>query len=220
MTTVRDIVFGELIPGKAGEAAGQVAAAAERLAGAGVVADQPQAPAAALARAVLTKVAELLDIEVSDVFVGAWKTRSALLTAARETHATPGLRREVTIRSFTMPWEYEAEVDVVVDGSVVTTLTAAVTLQLTVTALAAVVEAGRLVALTAGDTTARGELRVRCSSPEAEHIVAEREQAVDLRRELRLGGGGVALVDGADDVPAQRPAPSGASATPEPPAAG
>ncbi|WP_155373844.1 hypothetical protein [Catellatospora vulcania] len=219
MTTVREIVFGEFIPGRPGQAAGEVEAAAVRLAGAGVVADGPQAPAAALARAVLTKVAELLDIEISDVFVGAWKTRSALVAAARETHATPGLRREVSIRSFTMPWEYEAEVDVAVNGSVVTTLTAAVTLQLTVTALAAVVEAGRLTALTAGDATARGELRVRCSSPEAEHVVAEREQPVDLRRELRLGGGGVALVDEAGDAPAQRPTRSDMSVMPEPPPA-
>ncbi|GAA1400787.1 hypothetical protein [Catellatospora coxensis] len=216
MTTVRDIVFGELIPGRPGQAAGELEAAAERLAGAGLVADQPQAPAAALARAVMTKIAELLDIEVSDMFVGAWRTRSALLTAARETRDQPGLRREVSIRSFTMPWEYEADVDVVVGGSVVTTLTAAVTLQLTVTALAAVVEAGRLTALTAGDSTARGELRVRCSSPEAEHTVVEREQAVDLRQELRLGGGGVALVDGPHDVAAQR----GAPVSPDRPVAG
>ncbi|MEU7820207.1 hypothetical protein [Catellatospora sp. NPDC049133] len=216
MTTVREIVFGEFIPGKPGQAAGELEAAAERLAGVGMVTDQPQAPAAALARAVLTKVAELLDVEVSDVFVGAWRTRSALLAAARETRDQPGLRREVSIRSFTMPWEYEAEVDVVVSGSVVTTLTAAVTLQLTVTALAAVVEAGRLTALTAGDATARGELRVRCSAPAAEHTVAEREQAVDLRRELRLGGGGVALVDVSHDVPAK----PGTPVSPDPPAVG
>lgn len=216
MTTVREIVFGEFIPGPPGQAAGELEAAAERLAGVGLVSDQPQAPAAALARAVMTKIAELLNIEVSDVFVGAWQTRSALLAAARETHASPGLRREVSIRSFTMPWEYEAEVDVVVSGSVVTTLTAAVTLQLTVTALAAVVEAGRLTALTAGDTTARGELRVRCSSPEAEHILVDREQAVDLRHELRLGGGGVALVDAPDDVADQLATP----VSPDRPAAG
>lgn len=219
MTTVRELVFGEFIPGRPGQAAGEVEAAAERLAGVGLVTDQPQAPAAALARAVMTKIAELLDIEVSDVLVGAWRTRSALLAAARETHAQPGLRRDVSIRSFTMPWEYEAEVDVVVSGSVVATLTAAVTLQLTVTALAAVVEAGRLTALTAGDAMAHGELRVRCSSPEAEHTVAEREQPVDLRRELRLGGGGVALVDEARDLVEQRP-PSEASAQPERPAGG
>ncbi|WP_144123961.1 hypothetical protein [Catellatospora sichuanensis] len=205
MTTVRDIVFGELIPGEAGQAAGEVEAAAERLAGVGLVADQPQAPAAASARAVMARIAELLNIEVAEVLVGAWRTRSALLTAARETHATPGLRREVSIRNFTMPWEYEADVEVVVDGSVVTTLTAAVTLRLTVTALAAVVEAGRLTALTAGAALAYGELRVRCSLPEAEHLVAERERPVDLQRELRLGGGGVVLVDEARDgtAPAQ-----------------
>lgn len=195
MTTVRDIVFGDLIPGPAGQAAGEVERAAERLAGAGLVADQPQAPAAALARAVMTKVAQLLDIEVGDLLVGAWRTRSALLDAARETHARPGLRREVSIRDYLMPWEYEADVDVVVGGRTVSTLTAAVTLELTVTALAAVVEAGRLTALTAGDALARGELRIRCSTPEAEHPVAERERPVDLHRELRLGGGGVALVD-------------------------
>ncbi len=189
MTTVRDILFGELLPGEAGAAARE----AERLAGAGVVGGGPQAPA--LARAVLAKVTELLDIEVSDVLVGAWRTRSALLSAARETHAQPGLRREVSIRSFTMPWECEADVDVVVDGRTVSTLTAAVTLRLTVTALAAVVEAGRLTALTAGDTVAHGELRVHCSAPEAEHTVVERERPVDLHRELRLGGGGVALID-------------------------
>ncbi|GAA1602096.1 hypothetical protein [Catellatospora bangladeshensis] len=195
MTTVRDILFGELLPGEAGAAAREVERAAERLAEAGVVGEGPQTPAPALARAVLAKVTELLDIEVSDLLVGAWRTRSALLAAARETYAQPGLRREVGIRSFTMPWEYEADVDVVVDGRTVSTLTAAVTVQLTVTALAAVVEAGRLTALTAGDAVAHGELRFRCSAPEGEHTVVERERPVDLHRELRLGGGGVALID-------------------------
>ncbi|MEV4412017.1 hypothetical protein [Catellatospora sp. NPDC049609] len=195
MTTVRDILFGELLPGEAGAAAREVEQAAERLAGAGLVTDQPQAPAAALARAVMAKVSQLLDIEISDVLVGAWRTRSALLAAARETHAQPGLRREVSIRSFTMPWEYEADVDVVVGGRTVSTLTASLTVRLTVTALAAVVEAGRLTALTAGDAVADGELLIRCSSPEAEHPVARGERPVDLHRELRLGGGGVALID-------------------------
>lgn len=202
MTTVRDIVFGDLIPGQAGTAARKVEEAAERLAGAGLVADQPQAPAAALARAVMTKVAELLDIPVGDVLVGAWRTRSALLTAARETYAQPGLRREVSIRAITLPWDYEADVDVVVGGRTVSTLTAAVHLELTVTALAAVVEAGRLTGLTAGDTRASGAVRVRCSSPAAEHTVAQGERPVDLRSELRLGGGGVALIDEARERPA------------------
>jgi hypothetical protein len=195
MTTVRALLFGDDSPKKLEQAG-------ERLARVDAVPPHPEATAEMICQAVLTKVSELLNIEIADVLVQAWKTRSALLKAAQETHAQPGTTKQVTIRTYAVPWDHEMDVDVALNGVQLVSLTFVLSLQLEITALAAVVQGGRLTAVTAGDGNANATLRVQDQSPlHQDAIVAQGERPIDLRYEVRVGDG-IALIEAARPLPA------------------
>jgi len=180
MTTVRELIFGD----EAGEVR-----AAERF-----------AHDVSIAGAAVSAVSQALDFEVSDVVVWAWKTRSALLEAARETHATPGLVREVKVKTYALPWDYEMHLDVVINGARTATVKFVLSIALEITALAATVQDGRLMALGSGRCKASALL-------EAEgRMLAQRQMTLDLPAEVKVGEG-VALipeaVESADDQTSQ-----------------
>ncbi len=190
MTTLRAVVFGD------GSTAQAVEQAAERLAGAGAVPARPQAPPLAFARAVMTRVADLLNIEVSDVLVGAWRTRSAILDAARESVRTPNVAHPVTVRSYTFPWEHDADLEVTLNRTTLATLTITTSVEFSATALAAVLYNGRLTAVTGGDCVVGAAVRV--SSRTAVPLnapLAHGERKLPLAYELSLPAGGLSLVD-------------------------
>ncbi|MBV1854803.1 hypothetical protein [Catellatospora tritici] len=207
MTTVRELLFGDVVGGKAGAAADKVEQAAEKLVGVGALPAHGEAPALTVARAFLTRVSQLLDVEVSDVLVGAWRTRSALLDAARRTHAAPGSTEQVVVKTYALPWEYETELDVVVNGRTLTTVTVVATAELEVTALVATVAAGRLVHLGGGEGRISAHLRVRNTDPAADVQVAQGERRFAVPYEVKTGERGIPLIEQARDVPAQAPAP-------------
>jgi hypothetical protein len=174
MTTVRELVFGD----EKGEAR-----AAERF-----------AHDVSIAGAAVSAVSQALEFEVSDVVLWAWKTRSALLVAARETHATPGLVREVTVKTYALPWDYEMHLDVLINGSRSATVKFVLTIELEITALAAVVQNGLLMAVNSGRCKASAVL-------EAEgRMLAERAMVLDLVAEVKVGEG-VALIPEALESP-------------------
>ncbi|HZM83986.1 MAG TPA: hypothetical protein VFC19_50350 [Candidatus Limnocylindrales bacterium] len=184
MTTVRELVFGD----EAGEVR-----AAERF-----------AHDVSIAEAAVAAVSQALDFEVSDVVVWAWKTRSALLEAAHETRATPGLAREVTVKTYALPWDYEMHLDVVINGTRSATVKFVLSIALEITALAATVQDGQLVSLKSGRCKASASL-------EAEgRMLAEREMVLDLMAEVKVGDG-IALipeaVESPDDEPSQADRP-------------
>lgn len=144
-----------------------------------------------ISRAVIAKIAEALNFEVVDVLVGAWKTRSALLEAARETHETPGLVRHVNLARYGVPWDYELRLDIMVDGAKVMTLEFVLTLSFEVTALAAVVRKGALTKISSGRYAVVAVLKVE------DHTVAEGERVFGLAEELDLGTG-IALIKQAE----------------------
>ncbi len=160
MTTVRELVFG----GAAGEVQ-----AAERL-----------AHDVSISRAVVGRVSEALDFEISDVLVWAWQTRSALLEAGRETFRQPGLVRRVTVVSYSVPWDCELKLDILLNGAHTTTITFVLTLSLEVTALAATVQRGQLTAVETG----RYEVGVSLTA-EGRTLV-ERARGFDLTQELKI----------------------------------
>jgi hypothetical protein len=163
MTTVRELVFGD----EAGEVQ-----AAERL-----------AHDFSISHAVVSKVSEALDFEVSDVLLWAWKTRSSLLDAARETHANPGLVRNVTVKSYSVPWDYELELDVLLNGANTFTIKFVLTIALEVTALAATIQNGLLIGLHPAKFKASAML-------EAEgRMLTQRERTFDLRYEITIDNG-------------------------------
>jgi hypothetical protein len=182
MTTVRELVFGD----EAGEVR-----AAERF-----------AHDVSIAGAAVSAVSQALDFDVSDVVVWAWKTRSALLEAAHETHATPGLVREVTVKTYALPWDYEMHLDVLINGTRSATMKFVLSIALEITALAATVQSGWLTALAGGRCKASAVL-------EAEgRTLAERQVALDLPTEIEVGEG-IALIPEAIESPDDQTSPAG-----------
>lgn len=194
MTTVREVLFGDR--------ATAAEAAARRLVD---VAAVPAGPAAArIARAVVDKIGDLLDIELSDVLVGAWRTGSDLLEAARRTRAEPGTSREVTVRTYEFAWDNENDLDITLNRSTVAALTVLATVQVEVTALAATVHDGRISRLHTGDLDLSADVRCRPTVGLAASVVnpslasglilAQGSRRLDLRSELRLPGQGLPLL--------------------------
>jgi len=195
MTTIRDVLFGEVIPGQAGTVARKVEEAGERLAKVGSIPRPGEVPAVTFARAVMTKVADLLNVQVSDVLVEAWRVRSALLKAAHETAANPGTYKQVTIKSYAFPWDHELDVDVTWNSSTIATVTFVVAVTVEVTAVAAVVHNGHLTSLNGGEGAIRVVLNVKSSKTGAASIpVAKGDRRFNLSYEMKLAGVGIPLV--------------------------
>ncbi|MDT5024250.1 MAG: hypothetical protein QOE61_676 [Micromonosporaceae bacterium] len=195
MTTVREILFGDLISGPAGSVAQRIEEAAERLAGAGALPARPEATPVYIARAAMSKVADLLDFEISDVLVGAWRTRSALLKAANETRDKPDIYRQVTIQTYALGWDEDVDVDIKLNGSTMATVTFALSLDLEITALAVVVQSGHITHVQGGDGTVKAALSVRAQTPpQVSRLLASQELRIDLKYELKVPGKGIPLV--------------------------
>jgi hypothetical protein len=196
MTTIRAILFGDVVPTQAGSLSQTVDAAAQRLADAGAFPQRDDAPPIALARTVINKVVELLNTEVGQVVVGAWRTRSALLVAARESLQQPGTHREVTVQSFSFPWEYAVDVDLTLNRVTIATASFSVSAAVEVTALAATIHDGRITRLSSGELTISAALWVTSRTAVPIGVpLAEGDRTVQLAVELVLPGEGLSLVD-------------------------
>jgi hypothetical protein len=159
-----------------GSAAGEVEAA-EHLAASGAVSSP------AVCQAVVSKLSQVLDFEVSDVLLDAFRIQSRLLTAARETHAQPGTLQRVTMKTYELPWEHQLELDVTVSGKHLVTVTAGLRLNLEVTALVAIVQRGELTDLEGGRYRVAAHLTVQ-----GREIVSN-ERLFELLYELKCGPG-------------------------------
>ncbi len=168
MTTVRELLFGS--------AAGEVEAA-EKLAATGAVSSP------AVCQAVVSKLTEVLDFQVSDLLVEAFRIQSRLLIAARQTQQQPGTVQRVTLQTYELPWEHTVELDVTVNGKHLTTVTAALRLALEVTALAAIVQRGLLTDVEGGRYRVHAQLTVQGRD------IAAQERVFELLYELRCGSG-------------------------------
>jgi hypothetical protein len=196
MTTIRAVLFGDAVPTQAGSLSQDVEVAAQRLAAAGAFPQRDDAPPIAMAATVINKVAELLNTEIGQVVAGAWRTRSALLTAARESLQQPGTYREVAIHSFAFPWEYALDVDLTLNRVTIAAVSFSVTAAVQVTALAATIHDGRITGLSAGELTISAALGVTSRTAVPIGVpLAEGNRTVPLSVELVLPGEGLSLVD-------------------------
>ena len=111
------------------------------------------------------RVAEVLQaqfaISLGDVLVESLATVGALAGAARRTRDAPGSPEDVVLAEYSISQPYQPAVDVLVDGQLVATLRFDVELALTVRAAEAVVDAGRLTALTIGALVAGATLSLQ-----------------------------------------------------------
>jgi hypothetical protein len=132
-------------------------------------------------RSVLSHPGLLLDTEIVDMFVHAWRDRSALQTAARETRATPGSKRRVRLRYYYLPFWHDFDAHIGLNGVTFATIPMSVGLDLGVTGLDVTVQDGRVSRIRGGraSVTARLtahnitliEARLRCRlTKEAVHL--------------------------------------------------
>jgi hypothetical protein len=195
MTTIRDILFGDVLPGNVGPPAEKIEAAAERLTDAGAVPQRREAPPAAIARTVMSKVADVLDFPVNDVLVGAWRTRSALLEAARETVGKPDAHKEVTLKNYSFGWDHGVDVDVTFNHKTIATVSVVAAISVDITGLVAVVRNGRIAELTSGEMTVSASLTVSSNTVvPLSRPLAEGKRTLPVLAEVTLPNGGLPLV--------------------------
>jgi hypothetical protein len=106
-------------------------------------------------------LAAQLAVGVGEGLVEGLSTVGALVGAARRTRDAPGPPEDVVLAEYSISKPYEPAVDVLVDGQLVATLTFEVRLALTVRAVEAVVDGGRLTALKIGALVAGATLSLQ-----------------------------------------------------------
>ncbi|WP_027344287.1 hypothetical protein [Hamadaea tsunoensis] len=190
MTTIRDVIFGSDL-GAWGLAAEQ---ATTQLAASGAVPALSGYTQSQVARAALGRLSEVLNFEVSGVLVGGLGLGTALRKAARETAASPGSYRQVRLRTITIPWDRESDVDVLIDRKTVCSLTFVVHLEIELAALAAIVRGGRITDLSAGSGTLRAQLSARSTKPiRVEVPLGGAAKDFDPKAEIPLPANGIPL---------------------------
>jgi len=191
VTTIRDILFG----GRKGSAVFAGAQAAQQLAASGAIPVSQGYTTNAVAQQMMTVVGSALDIPVSDVLVGAWRTRSALHRAARESVGMPRVYRMVSLHSCRIPWDNIIDVGVALNGAAIVSATFTARMDFRISALAAIVQNGCLTGFNSGAITVTAQLLVQMHQPvQVSLIVAEAEATLDLGPEFRFGGRGISLI--------------------------
>jgi hypothetical protein len=150
----------------------------------------------------LTAVAQtLLDLDLGELFLTAWRTHVALREAARATLAQPGTEQVVDLATHRIQSNHRPYVDVLVNGVPQMRVEFVLALELAVAELAVVVSRGRLTRIESGRSTLTAALSIGGAE------LIRRQRRLDLGVVLRLGDG-VAILnpreDGGQGVPVGR----------------
>jgi hypothetical protein len=130
--------------------------------------------------AVARAVEQVIDIDLGALVASAWRLHRALVDAARRTLAAPHTQEVVELATHTIGSEHHPYVDLLVDGVRVARIELAITVELTVHAVLAVVRHGRLAEVRAG----HGELTASLAAAGVE-LIARRAE-FDLRAHHRF----------------------------------
>jgi hypothetical protein len=109
-------------------------------------------------REIAAVLAGLLELDLGDVLLTAWRGHRALVAAGRRTAAEPAGREVVDLASHRVRWASRPSVDLVLDGVRLATLEFALEVEFVLVGVAAVVWRGHLVAVQGGDCTVTGQL--------------------------------------------------------------
>jgi hypothetical protein len=192
MTTIRDILFGDLLPGRVGAWSLAAEQAAEQLAASGAI---PSPYGSQASQAVIARINVLLDRQINGVIVGGFQLGFKLMNAARQTASAPGTYRTVDLKAYTIPWDHEMDVDVLLDRKNLSSITFVAGLEITITALAAIVSNGRITAIAGGDGVVRAQLIAKTTKPVRLNVpLAHAHRAFDLRVELSIPNDGIPLL--------------------------
>lgn len=148
--------------------------------------------------ALASAAAGLLDLDLGDVLIYAWRTQERLADAARETLRAPGRREVVQLASHQITSTYNPDVDLMVDGVRVHTFHFQLDLVLTIDVAAVIVRNGRLVEVKAGDGSVSGTLTLKM--PGGDASLLHQERRINLHLTIRVGNG-IPLLSG-DGKPA------------------
>ena len=137
--------------------------------------------------ALASAAAGLLDLDLGDVLIYAWRTQERLADAARETLRAPGRQEVVQLASHQVTSTHNPAVDLMVDGVRVHTFHFQLDLVLTIEVAAVIVQNGRLVAVKAGDGSVSGTLTLK--TPGGDATLLHQEHQIDLHLIIRVGNG-------------------------------
>jgi hypothetical protein len=143
-----------------------------------------------------TAIAGILDIDLGDVLIYGWRIHRRLVDAGRQTLEAPGRKEIVRLASHQITSVHHPAVDLDVDGARVHTFRFDLTVTFDVDVASAIVQHGKLVAVTSGDLTITGILAAEM--PAGNVQLARQERRIDPHLLIRLGRG-VPLVDPATD---------------------
>ena len=143
----------------------------------------------ALRHQVSTAAADLLNLDLVDVLMTAWRKHAALTAAARRTTAAPGSSEVVDLATHRITMAQRPYIDLLCDEVRVGRVQLELRLDFTVAGLVTVVRAGCLVAVQAGHCTIAATLLI-----EGEQV-ATRSTHLDLPLAVRLGAGIALLPD-------------------------
>ncbi len=130
---------------------------------------------------------DLLDLDIGDVLIYAWRTQKRLADAAGQTLRAPGRKEVVQLASHQVTSTYYPAVDLKVDDVRVHTFHFQLDLVLTIDVAAVTIQDGRLVAVKAGDGSAAGTLTLKMPGGDTELL--HRERQFDLRLTIHVGNG-------------------------------
>ena len=137
--------------------------------------------------ALASAAAGLLDVDLGDMLIYAWRTQERLADAARETLRAPARTEIVQLASHQVTSTYNPTVDLMVDGVRVHTFHLQLDVVLTIDVAAVIVQNGRLIAVKAGDGSVSGTLTLKM--PGGDATLLHHEQQIDLHLIIRVGNG-------------------------------
>ena len=109
-------------------------------------------------RQLVEALSDLLDLDLADVLIGAWRGWEELTAAAERTRRVPGLRTVVDLDRATFDVGREATVEISLDERIVQELPVRLDIELEVRALAAAVRDGCLTTISSGKCKATATL--------------------------------------------------------------
>ena len=149
----------------------------------GVLDNLPHAIHEAAAGQIAGAAAQLLDVNLVDVLIGAWRLHEELVKAARRSLQAPGGITLQDLLPFQVSVTQDPYIDILVDDRSVARVQFSLTLEYEVRAMLPEIRAGRLVALHDGHCDVTATLAIENQQ------IASRSVRFELPGAIRLGAG-------------------------------
>jgi hypothetical protein len=146
--------------------------------------------------------AGLLDLDLGDVLIGAWRTRERLVDAARLTRQLPGRREIVQLGAHRFTSTYNPTIELLIDSVKVHTFRFQLSVIFDIEVAAVIVRDGLLTGLKTGDGAVTCTLTL--AMPDGDAELFNEQQKVRLHLIINIGHGIPLLPAGDEAVQARR----------------